>query len=130
MASIDNYLAVHANAIKLRSKRAELIAGNLANADTPGYRPRDINFAAAMKAATSVGSAQMSTTHSKHIPLRSHAAGTRTLYRDSPQGSLDENSVDSELERTKFADNDVRYQASVQFISGRVNSLLRALRGE
>ncbi|MBX2883440.1 MAG: flagellar basal body rod protein FlgB [Granulosicoccus sp.] len=131
MPSIDNHIAVHANAVHLRSTRARLISGNLANADTPGYRARDIDFSASLSRAVS-NTARMRpvTTHAGHIPLKGGRILPLPEYRDAPEGSLDENTVNSEFERIKFADNEVRYRASVQFVTGKLNGLLRALRGE
>ena len=129
MTTIDNYLAVHARAISLRTARAEILAGNLANADTPGYRAKDINFQQILQDAGS-GTPGLKTTHKSHLELGDQYAGTQLIMRDSPQGSLDQNTVDSEFERAQFADNDIRYQASIQFINSRISGLIRAIRGE
>ena len=130
MSTLDQYLSVHATAITLRSARAELLAGNLANADTPGYKAKDIDFASAMQKATQITPVSTQRTHSKHIPVGASSIQANTHLRESEENSLDKNSVNTEFERVQFADNDVRYQASVQFLSGKVNSLVRAIRGE
>jgi len=131
MNALDNYLATHATAVRLRSTRAKLIAGNLANADTPGYRARDIDFSKALsRAVSNTSSLRPVATHSSHIPLRGGSVAPKPVFRDGPEGSLDENTVNSEFERIRFADNEVRYRASVQFITGRLSGLMRAIRGE
>ena len=130
MSTIDNYLAVHSNAIRVRSARAELLAGNLANADTPGYRPRDIDFATALDNASPQKVMRPVVTHAAHMRLNGWSPGLEPTFRDSPEKSLDENTVNSEYERIQFADNEVRYRASVQFLTQRIGGLVRAIRGE
>ncbi|MGI9296195.1 MAG: flagellar basal body rod protein FlgB [Pseudomonadales bacterium] len=130
MPSLDNYLAVHANAISLRSQRAEILSSNLANADTPGYRAQDLDFASVLKHAGNSGKTTMSATHSAHFGAQEMNVDRQTYFRDAPEKSLDENTVDSEYERAQFADNAVRYQASVQFLNSRLSGLMRAIRGE
>lgn len=129
MTTIDNYLAVHAKAISLRTTRAEILAGNLANADTPGYRAKDINF---QEMLDDFGESYtgLARTHQSHLEPADHYAGAQLTVRDSPQGSLDQNTVDSEFERAQFADNDIRYHASIQFLNSRISGLIRAIRGE
>jgi len=130
MVSIDNFLAIHARAISLRSQRAELLASNLANADTPGYRAKDIDFAAVLNQASDSRPTVMASTHQAHFGTRGRENANNIYFRDAPEKSLDENTVDSEYERAQFANNAVRYQASVQFINSRISGLIRAIRGE
>lgn len=129
MTAIDNYLAVHAKAISLRTARAEILAGNLANADTPGYRAKDIDFKQLLLDA-SENTTRLSTTHKSHVDVSDQYAGAELIVRDAPQGALDKNTVDSEFERAQFADNDIRYHASIQFLNSRISGLIRAIRGE
>jgi flagellar basal-body rod protein FlgB len=125
-------LDYQAQALTLRAERQRLIASNIANADTPGYQARDMDFAQALKEATSAAQ-----------PLRGlavsqpgHLAGTpgggleaRLLYAAPSQTNLDRNTVDMDRERASFADNAVKYEATLRFINGSVRTMLDAIRG-
>ena len=108
---------IHGTALELRSQRMGLIASNIANAATPGYKAKDIDFAAALKAR----SEGMST---------DRAAGSATRYRIPVMPSLDGNTVEMATEQTSFAQNAVGYSATLSFIRGRVDTLTRALKGD
>jgi flagellar basal-body rod protein FlgB len=137
---IDDYLSVHANALKLRSQRTSILASNIANADTPNYKARDLVFAEVLKQSNLPNakrssklslSGSMQTTDSRHIKLRSSSGHSAPImYRNPEQASLDGNTVDKDLEQARFAENTIRYQASLQFINSRVSGLIRSLRGE
>jgi flagellar basal-body rod protein FlgB len=130
--SLDSYLGVHADALKLQSKRTEVIADNLANADTPGYKARDIDFRAALANAGSADApVKMTTTHAGHMAIDPTSdAGANLKYRTPLAPSLDGNTVDSQQEQAAFADNTVRYQATLSFLSGRIKSLMTAITGQ
>jgi len=131
--ALDNYLGIHPAALKLRSQRTELLANNLANADTPNFKARDLDFRSALAAAGSPGAAiPMTATRATHIALGApNAAGQlHTLYRVPLAPSLDGNTVDPQLEQAAFAENAVRYQASLSFLSGKFRSLLTAITGQ
>ncbi|HKS56111.1 MAG TPA: flagellar basal body rod protein FlgB [Steroidobacteraceae bacterium] len=136
-SSIDNYLGVHAQALQLRSKRTEVLAANLANADTPGYRARDIDFKGALAAASgpssnASGGVHLSTTRAGHIGAAT-ANGTQApelKYRTPLAPSLDGNTVDGQLEQAAFAENTVRYQATLSFISSKFRALMTAITGQ
>lgn len=113
----DTLFGIHGTALALRSQRMGLIASNLANAATPGYKARDIDFAAALKA--SEGGADTD---------RAIAGATR--FRVPTMPSLDGNTVETMTEQTAFAENAVGYSATLQFIKGRVENITRALKGE
>ena len=119
---LDNYLQFNAEALKLRSYRQELIAANIANGDTPNYKAVDIDFTQALKAAT-------------ERPTASAAVGATAanppelLYRMPAQASLDGNTVEMDAERANFADNTVRYEAAMRFLSGQLRTLLAAVQG-
>ncbi|MBX2837596.1 MAG: flagellar basal body rod protein FlgB [Gammaproteobacteria bacterium] len=130
MPSLDNLLAAHATSIAVRSQRAEMIAGNLANADTPGYRAKDIDFAAVLSNTKASNFSGMAVTHRAHLTGKTDPLDHHMYFRDAPEATLDENSVDTEYERAQFTDNAVRYQASVQFLNSRLSGLMRAIRGE
>ena len=125
----DQALGIHEQALKLRARRAEVLAGNIANADTPGYKARDFDFHAVLQ--KEVGSSQrMRTTHPRHIQLDSGVVPPSQMgYRVPSQPSLDGNTVDSQLEHSAFASNALEYQASLRFVSGRIKSLMTAIKG-
>ncbi len=126
--NFDQALRLHSQALELRSRRTEVMAANLANADTPGYKARDLDFAQAMSSA--LGTAPpLKATHAAHLQARGDNPG-ELLYRTSAQMSLDGNSVDVEREKAQFADNALRYQASLHFLGKRVQGLLTAIKGE
>ena len=133
--SLDQYVNVHATALDVRARRGELIANNLANADTPGYQARDIDFRQAMARAAgdkTVGTT-MTTTQPGHIGGASSAdaAGSPDLkYRTPLAPALDGNTVDAQMEQAAFADNTVRYQATLTFLNSRLKNLLTAITGQ
>jgi flagellar basal-body rod protein FlgB len=131
--SFDSALGIHADALRIRSQRAELLASNMANTDTPNFKARDINFSEAMKmAATGQNSAGITTTHTHHIATSSSALASSPAmqYRTSIQDSLDGNTVDEQIEQAEFMQNAVQYQASLNFLSGKFRGILTAIRGE
>ena len=140
-------LDFHANALLLRAERQKVLAGNIANADTPGYAARDFDFRAALSLATrdpalAEGAAsrpamRVAATHAGHLGATGGGTGgpgridsTALKYRVTEQPSLDANSVDLDRERAEFADNAVRYEAGLRFINGTVRTMLSAIRGE
>ncbi|UTW46394.1 flagellar basal body rod protein FlgB [bacterium SCSIO 12696] len=130
-AWIDNALDLHAKAIDVRGRRAEILASNLANADTPGYKARDINFRDVLAQAR--GNSTLHTTSDRHFGSASSSAGLGQeglVYRIPNQASLDGNTVETQVEKAQFGENAVRYQASVNFINGSIKGLLLALKGE
>ena len=140
---IDEFLATHADALQLRARRTQVLATNIANADTPNYKARDLAFAEVLKdvnkssAGNSPRSHQlklsgssMHLTDSRHIASTNSTANAQLLYRQPEEASLDGNTVDKDLEQARFAENTVRYQATLSFINSRVSGLMRALKGE
>lgn len=152
----------HGNALQLRAKRQEVLSSNIANADTPGFKARDFDFASAFRNATSHSGAmtapgagsrspgqaatptatgiatppsglRMSASQPGHLQA---AGGTevstvsRLQYTTPEQASLDGNTVDLNRERAAFADNSLRYEATLRFINGRVRTMMTAIRGE
>ena len=137
--NLDSYLGVHASALKLREQRTELLARNLANADTPGFKARDLDFSAALAATTSAGGAGgLRATQSQHIATAGAASASLEpgsteaflRYRTPLAPSLDGNTLDAQLEQAAFADNAVRYQASLNFLSSKFRSLMTAITGQ
>ena len=132
--NLDTYLGVHAQALQLRSQRTEILAANLANADTPNYRARDIDFKAALAAARGdLGSGvHLATTSSRHIgaPGANGTASPELKYRTPLAPSLDGNTVDTQLEQAAFAENSVRYQATLTFLNSKFRGLMTAITGQ
>jgi flagellar basal-body rod protein FlgB len=117
MFDLNAHLGVHAEALRVRSQRAELIANNLANADTPGFRARDLDFRAALARASGTAGANASVDGA----LR---------YRVPLAPSLDGNTVDVQVEQAAFAENAVRYQATLSFLGSRFRGLMTAITGQ
>jgi flagellar basal-body rod protein FlgB len=133
--NLDSYLGVHADALKLQSRRMEVLANNLANVDTPNYKARDIDFKAALAQAGSPGAnLPLTATSAGHLGGTSSDGVTDTSgfvkYRVPLAPSLDGNTVDAQLEQAAFADNTVRYQATLSFISARLKNLMTAITGQ
>ncbi len=127
--SIDRHFGVHAEALKLSSQRTQVLATNLANADTPGFQARDIDFRAVMRQFSTDGGLRM--THHRHLDAQGGQAGSASLTLRTPsQPSQDGNTVDVQLEQAAFAENAVRYQASLEFLSSRIRGLLTAIKGQ
>lgn len=140
IGKLDQSLRFHQTALSVRGQRQELLASNIANADTPNYKARDIDFSKAMSGALSRNSAAapavLVKTSASHLsaspsstPAKTRAGGAPLLYRTIAQGSIDGNTVDMDAERNQFADNALRYEASLTFINGQIRSLLTAIQG-
>lgn len=132
--SFDDAVGVHAAALKLRGERHQLLSENLANADTPHYKARDFDFATALEEAQQGqgGQLPLATTNQSHIGNGGSNSGPQAdaLYRVPNSPSLDGNTVETQVEQAKFAENAVKYRASLNFLGGKVTSLIGALRGE
>ncbi|MBC7732106.1 MAG: flagellar basal body rod protein FlgB [Bacteriovorax sp.] len=135
---LTDALDFQAQALALRSERQRLIASNIANADTPGYVARDMNFAQALRDASGGGTAAARPAVSQagsqpgHIPIGAPAGGSYSnlLYASPSQTNLDRNTVDMDRERASFADNTVKYEATLRFISANVRTTLSAITGQ
>jgi len=132
--NFDSALGIHADALRIRSQRAELLATNLVNADTPNYKARDIDFKSALSMASAAqSSGDLKTTHQQHLSTNmsnSDALLSQAQYRVAIQDSLDGNTVDAEIEQGQFMQNAVQYQASLEFLGGKFNAITKALKGE
>jgi flagellar basal-body rod protein FlgB len=111
----QDLFGIHGKALALRSQRMGVLASNIANAATPGYKARDIDFAAAIRAADAGGQ---------------NAASAATRYRVPVMPSLDGNTVELQTEQLAFSENAVGYATTLEFIRGRVDTVKRALRGD
>ncbi|MCG8435567.1 MAG: flagellar basal body rod protein FlgB [Gammaproteobacteria bacterium] len=127
--SLDAYLGLHAEALELRARRMEVLAGNLANADTPHYKARDIDFREVLR-ETNNEALKMQTSHQAHSASANETQLAPLKYRIPLQPALDGNTVDTNLEKAAFAENSVQYQASLQFVNGRIRSMMLALTGD
>lgn len=133
--SLDAYLGVQQDALKVQSKRMEVLAKNLANVDTPNYKAQDIDFKTALAQAGSPGaSLQLTTTSSNQIGNNATTGDIDTSgalkYRVPLAPSLDGNTVDAQMEQAAFADNTVRYQATLTFLTGSLKDLMTAITGQ
>ena len=131
---LDNFLQFHETALRLRAHRQQLLASNIANADTPNYKARDIAFSKSLQGALlrhGQAPGELIKTSLNHLPSSSTTAlgGASLLYRTAQQGSVDGNTVDMDVERNQFTDNAIRYEASLTVISAQIKSLLAAIQG-
>ncbi|HEV2286314.1 MAG TPA: flagellar basal body rod protein FlgB [Steroidobacteraceae bacterium] len=142
--NLDTYLGVHQDALKLYARRTAVLANNIANADTPNYKAQDVDFRAVL-ASTGGGSTgggstgsggaaalALATTNGAHVSGSSATAGAGDglKYRVPLAPSLDGNTVDVQLEQAAFADNSVRYQAALSFLSSKFRDLMTAITGQ
>ncbi len=128
---LDQAFGIPAAALQLRTLRAKTVAENLANADTPNYKARDFDFATAMRQAQgSLGTLQ--TTQAMHLqPIQGGGPlNPQMLYRQPFSPALDGNTVETQAEQAKFAENAVHYQASLTILNNRITSLISAFRGD
>lgn len=132
---LDAALRFQQEALNLRAQRQEILAANIANADTPGYQARDLDFASELKkimvrGREETGGVSLTLTSAQHIPAQ--AASTPTvelLYRIPDQPSLDGNTVDMDRERTQFADNSLKYQMGLTALGGQIKGMMNVLQG-
>ena len=115
----------------LRARRSQVVASNIANADTPHFKARDFDFAQALRQAQGAagGRLTLSTADSHHLSPRGDEAGAALAYRTPTQPSIDGNTVDLDLERAAFAENALHYQFLVDRINGQVKNYLAAIQG-
>ena len=126
---IDNSIGKHGQSLSLLTRRAEVIAGNIANADTPRYKAQDLDFASALKGAQA--GLQMRATHANHLGASASGATPADIVeRVSDRSSPDGNTVQIEDEQAAYAQNAVKFQASAQFFDGSLRGLRKALRME
>ena len=129
--SLDDYLGLHSTALQLRSQRANLIASNLANSDTPNYKAKDIDFASLLAQETGK-KLSITTTNNAHLPTSGtgQASAEDFMFRVPNHASLDGNTVDVQVEQGKFSENALHYQTSLNFLNKKISGLIRTLRSE
>lgn len=127
---LDKAFSTHEQALELRGQRHELLASNIANADTPNYKARDMDFRAAMREATNPPEQPLQATDPMHLQPTANvsASDPKSLYRQPHGASLDGNTVETHVENAKFAENAINYQATLEFMSSRVKKLSGALK--
>jgi flagellar basal-body rod protein FlgB len=135
IGKLDEALRFQQTALRLRSERQQTLASNIANADTPNYKARDIDFNSALKQAMGGGAPTQTPlvkTSASHLggTAGATASGAPLLYRTTAQGNVDGNTVDMDVERNQFTDNALRYEAGVTFINGQIKKLLTAIQGQ
>jgi flagellar basal-body rod protein FlgB len=137
IGKLDDYLRFQETALSLRSQRQELLASNIANADTPNYKARDIDFSNALQGAMARAAqppGQLATTNAaqfaKGVADGSRLPdGTEVQYRGVTQGAVDGNTVDMDVERNQFADNALRYEAGITMINQQIRAMMAAIQG-
>lgn len=128
---LNQAVAFQEKAIGLRAYRQQILASNIANADTPNYKARDIDFSAALQNAMAgrSGGVEMTRTSTRHLSGSEGGGPASLLYRKETQSAVDGNTVDMDVERSMFAENAIRYEASLTFLGGRFKTLLSSIQG-
>ncbi len=122
-------LGYHEQALQVRAQRNRVLASNIANADTPNFKARDIDFADTMK-AVQTSSFNLQRTSALHQQAWSTTtSGAQLKYRVPTQPSMDGNTVQTDVEQAQFAENALQYRASLTFIDGQIKTLRYALKG-
>jgi flagellar basal-body rod protein FlgB len=142
MNKLDAALNFHQTALRVRNQRQELLASNIANADTPQYKARDIDFKSAMQSAlqqstgsgtTQIPAGQLQQTNGAHMngsAGNGYSGSSDVLFRSVVQGSVDGNTVDMDEERNAYVDNGIRYEASLTMMTGQIKKMLSAITGQ
>ncbi|MDX1635612.1 MAG: flagellar basal body rod protein FlgB [Marinobacter sp.] len=129
--NFDSALGIHEHAVNARVRRAEVLANNLANADTPGYKARDIDFRSMLEQAEAASGFEMARSHANHMSVGDGGgADGELLYRVPQQPSVDGNTVDTQQEQSRFMRNAMDFQASFQFLNSKFTGLSKAIKGE
>ena len=128
MKTIENHLSIHSNALNLRGKRNKILASNIANAATPHFKARDIDFNTEIKKYQQDGPIRV--THETHLSVKKPVAPGKVVFRKNVNPSLDGNTVELAVEQLQFAENSMRYQSTLSFLNGKINTLMSAIKGE
>ena len=132
LSKLDQEFDFQSQALKLRAFRQQLLASNVANADTPNYKAVDINFEQELKriAGKTTGSLKLETTNKNHLQANAgNTLGAQVLYRTNTEANIDGNTVNLDVERAKLAENAFRYENTVRNISGDFRTMTTAIRG-
>ena len=128
MAGIKQYLEIHSAALSLRNKKNEIIASNIANAATPNYKARDLDFKSEMSRHLKTGN--LTTTNEKHFSLMRPVSHKGVSFRAPLQQSLDGNTVELAVEQMEFSENSIRYSSTLSFLNSIIAGVMSAIRGE
>lgn len=126
---IDNALGIHPRTLTLLSQRSGVLAANIANAGTPDFKARDIDFRDVLKAEQMNQKVSLVKTSANHLGPGRDALNNDLLYRVPTKDMVNGNSVEAEVEQAAFADNALRYQTSLTFLSGTISGLKMAIKG-
>lgn len=124
-----NALGLHEQALKFRAQRNQVLSSNIANADTPNYKARDIDFGQALKTARTDSISVQRTSDLHQEAWRTTRHGGPLQYRVPMQPALDGNTVETDVEQAAFAENAVKYRASLAFLDGHLRTLRYAIKG-
>ena len=127
--SFEKAFGLHPAGMEVRAKRAEIIASNIANADTPGYKARGMDFQKSLAQATQHQQSGMKRTHEKHFDVRMELNNNVDFRVPNQSDTGDGNTVELQLEQNLYLTNSLEYQASVQFLSGKIKALKKAITG-
>lgn len=132
--SFDKALGIHEKALGFRAQRAEVLANNIANADTPNYKARDMEFSSVLAAEAekqNVGRVSLTRTNAQHIEAQGLTLADESLkYRTPAHPSIDQNTVDAQIEQSNYTENAMGFQASFTLLNSKFKGLVSALRGE
>lgn len=127
--SFDKAFGIHPQSLQIRAQNAEVIAGNIANADTPGYKAKGMDFKTALAQAASRQQSGMTRTNEKHFDVRTELNNSVDFRIPNQADTGDGNTVDAQVERNLYLENSMHYQASLQFITGKIKGLKKAITG-
>jgi flagellar basal-body rod protein FlgB len=133
VSKIDNALSLQQQALGLRAFRQQILAGNIANSDTPNYKARDFDFSTVFKATLAGlggGNLPLAKTAARHLPGSADVSPARLMYRVPVQASADGNTVEMDVERAQFSENAVQYEAGLTFITSQIKTLMAAVQGQ
>lgn len=133
VSQLDRALSFQQQALNLRAQRQQVLAANIANADTPNYKARDFDFSTALREAVAgrnTGNLSLATTSSAHLSGGGNAGQVRLQYRGEVQSSVDGNTVNMDVERAQFSENAVQYEAGITFIGSQIKALMTAIQGQ
>ena len=128
MPSFTEHLGFHASALQLRSRRNEMLASNIANAATPNFKARDLDFDTELKRVNKIGNIQ--TTNNSHFASIQKRIGKDSVFRLPIHPSLDGNTVEMAVEQMQFSENVMRYQTTLSFLNNKISGLRSAIKGE
>jgi flagellar basal-body rod protein FlgB len=128
--SFNNALGIHQHTVGVRERNAEIISSNIAQANTPGYKARGMDFDKALQAAKSGANFGLSRTDERHIAATTSVSGEKMYRLPTQPDTGDGNTVDVDLERNLFMQNQIRHQASMDFLGSKFKNLTKAIKGE